>query len=81
MHQVHGKIPPTLIFHGTGDTVTPFAGAKAFQKAMQKAGNRCKLEVHEGGKHGYLMFDQELYLGTLKKTEEFLAWLDLITKR
>ncbi len=81
VHQVRGKVPPTLIFHGTGDTVTPFAGAKAFHAAMQKAGNRCELEVHDGGKHGYLMFDQALYLDTLKRTEEFLSSLGLISKR
>ncbi len=78
LHQVHGKAPPTLIFHGTGDTVTPFAGAKAFQAAMLAAGNRCTLDSHEGGKHGYLMFDRELYLDTLAKTEKFLAALNLL---
>lgn len=80
VHQVQGQVPPTLIFHGTGDTVTPFAGAKDFQAAMQKAGNRCELDINEGGRHGYLMFDQDLYLDTLKKTESFLASLGLLSK-
>ena len=78
VHQVQGDVPPTLIFHGTGDTVTPFAGAEAFRDAMHKAGNRCELEVHEGGKHGYLMSDRKLYLDTLKKSEQFLATMDLL---
>jgi acetyl esterase/lipase len=78
VHQVGDHVPPTLIFHGTGDTVTPFAGAKAFQDAMHKAGNRCDLEIHEGGKHGYLMFDETLLLGTLTKTERFLSSLNLV---
>ena len=81
VHQVRGKLPPTLVFHGTGDTVTPFAGAKAFRDAMRKAGNRCELDVNEGGKHGYLMFDEALYLDTLKKTERFLASLELMPAR
>ncbi len=80
VHQVRGNVPPTLIFHGTGDTVTPFAGAKAFQQAMRQAGNRCELEIHEGGKHGYLMFDRKLYLETMRKTEIFLASLGLLPK-
>ncbi|MCA9156430.1 MAG: alpha/beta hydrolase fold domain-containing protein, partial [Planctomycetales bacterium] len=80
VHQVRGELPPTLIFHGTGDTVTPFSGAAAFQKAMLQAGNRCELDIHDGGKHGYLMFDRALYLDTLKKTEDFLKSLQLLEK-
>ncbi|MCA9225610.1 MAG: alpha/beta hydrolase, partial [Planctomycetales bacterium] len=80
VHQVRGELPPTLIFHGTGDTVTPFSGAAAFQKAMLQAGNRCELDIHDGGKHGYLMFDRALYLDTLKKTEDFLKSLQLLDK-
>lgn len=77
VHQVRGKLPPTLVFHGTGDTVTPFAGAVAFRDAMRKVGNRCELDVHQGGRHGYLMFDRKLYLDTLRKTESFLSSLGL----
>ncbi len=69
---VRAGLPPTLLFHGTGDTVTPFSGARAFHDAMQKADNDCKLEVHAGGAHGYLMFDYDLYLDTLQKTDDFL---------
>lgn len=78
VHQVRGQVPPTLIFHGTGDTVTPFAGAKAFQAAMQQWGNRCELDVHDGGRHGYLMFDQQQYRETIAKTERFLESLELL---
>jgi acetyl esterase/lipase len=78
VHHVRGGAPPTLIFHGTGDTVTPFAGAEAFRDAMQKAGNRCELVAHEGGGHGYLMADRRLYLDTLAKTDAFLASLGLL---
>jgi acetyl esterase/lipase len=80
-HQVRGKVPPTLVFHGTGDTVTPFAGAQEFHRAMREAGNRCELDVNEGGKHGYLIFDRELYFDTLKKTEAFLASLGLMPQQ
>ena len=81
VHQVRRKVPPTLIFHGTGDTVTPFSGATAFREAMRKSDNRCELVVHKNGKHGYLMFDKKLYLDTLKKTEKFLSSLGLTEKR
>lgn len=78
VHNVRAGLPPTLVFHGTGDTVTPFAGAKAFHEAMLKAGNRCELDVNEGGVHGYLMRDKALFDDTMKKTDVFLRSLGLL---
>ncbi|MBL9130468.1 MAG: alpha/beta hydrolase [Verrucomicrobiaceae bacterium] len=77
-HNVRAGLPPTLTFHGTGDTVTPFAGAKAFHEAMLKAGNRSELDVNEGGAHGYLMRDAALLDDTLRKTDAFLKSLGLL---
>lgn len=71
--RVRPGLPPTILFHGTGDTVTPFKGAQAFHDAMLKAGNRCELVVKEGAGHGYLMHDRTCYDETLRKTEAFLA--------
>lgn len=73
LHRVRPGLPPTIVFHGTGDTVTPFKGAKAFQEAMVAAGNRCELVVNDGGKHGYLMNDPALYNETMRRTVEFLS--------
>jgi acetyl esterase len=78
VHHVRAGVPPTLIFHGTADPTTPFKGAKLFQEEMQKAGNRCELDVNEGGVHGYLMRTQELYDDTMRKTEAFLKSLGLL---
>jgi len=72
-HRVTPNLPPTLVFHGTGDTVTPFAGAREFHDAMLQAGNRCELVIHEGGQHGYLMRDRALLDDMFRKTERFLA--------
>jgi acetyl esterase/lipase len=69
---VRPGLPPTIVFHGTADTVTPYAGAKAFHDAMRKAGNCCELVVHDGGKHGYLMFEQDRWLEAVARTESFL---------
>lgn len=77
-HQVTPGAPPTMVFHGTGDTVTPFKGAKAFHEAMLKAGNRCELDINEGGAHGYLMRTRPLYDDTQAKTEAFLRSLGLL---
>lgn|GEM_PF-2229571 len=78
VHHVRPGLPPTLTFHGTGDTVTPFAGAKAFHEAMLAAGNRSELDVNEGGAHGYLMREESLYEDTLNKSFDFLQSLNLL---
>ena len=78
VHHVRPGLPPTIIFHGTGDTVTPFAGAKAFHDAMLNAGNRCELDINEGGAHGYLMRSKPLFDDTMQKTDVFLKSLGLL---
>lgn len=75
VHHVRSQLPPTIIFHGTGDTVTPFSGAKKYQELAIKKGNRCELIVNDGGRHGYLMFDEKLYQETLAKIDVFLKIL------
>ena len=70
-------LPPTILFHGTGDTVTPFAGAKLFSERMRAAGNSCELVTHPNGRHGYFLFDLELYDQVMQRSEEFLKANDL----
>ena len=79
LHRVVSGSPPTIIFHGTGDKVTPFTGASSFRDAMLAAGNACELISHDGGRHGYLMFDQELFEATLARMEQFLIAQKLLT--
>lgn len=71
-HNVRPGLPPTLVFHGTGDTTTPFKGARLFCAEMVKAGNLCELVVNDGGVHGYLLEERAVYEDTLAKTEAFL---------
>ncbi len=77
-HNVRPGLPPTIIFHGTADTTTPFKGAKVFHEAMLKAGNRCELDINEGGTHGYLMRDKALFDDTMLKTDAFLKSIGLL---
>lgn len=77
---VRSGLPPTITFHGTGDTVTPFAGAEKFHAAMKAAGNASELVVHEGGKHGYLMFDRKVLDETLGKSAAFLRRFKLLVE-
>ena len=69
---VKPNLPPTILFHGTGDTVTPFSGAKLFCERMQAAGNSCQLVARSDGRHGYFLFDLALYGRVMDRTEEFL---------
>lgn len=78
VHRVKADSPPTLTFHGTGDTVTPFIGARRFHEAMQAAGNRSELVIHEGGLHGYLMRTAPLYDDCMTKSEAFLRSLSYL---
>ena len=77
-HNVRAGLPPTITFHGTGDTVTPFKGAQTFHDAMLQAGNRSELVVNKGGAHGYLMRTQALYEECLSKSDVFLSSLGLV---
>jgi|GEM_PF-57674 acetyl esterase/lipase len=80
LHRVRSGMPPVVVFHGTDDTVTPFGGAAAFKKAMDKAGNHCELYANEGGIHGYMMFQKPLYEEAMEKTAAFLSALGYIDR-
>jgi acetyl esterase/lipase len=78
LHRVKSGLPPTIIFHGSADMAAPFADARAFCEAMRKAGNRCELVAHEGGKHGYFLASQALFDEVLQKTAVFLRSLGFL---
>jgi acetyl esterase/lipase len=80
-HNVRPGLPPTLVFHGTGDTTTPFAGAQLFRDEMRRAGNRVQLDVNDGGVHGYLLIERAVFEDALAKTEKFLRSVDMWLKR
>ena len=72
VHHVHPNLPPTIVFHGTADTVTPYAGAVLFRDRMLQAGNRCELVSHTDGAHGYLIFDMGLFRQAVARTQQFV---------
>jgi len=81
VHHLRAGLPPTITFHGTGDTVTPFIGAKTFHESMLKAGNKSELVINDGGVHGYLMRDKALLDDTLARSDAFLAGLGLLVRK
>ena len=51
---VSANLPPTLIFHGSADTLVPLDQSERFQAEARKLGRPVELVVHQGGKHGWL---------------------------
>ncbi|HIQ22464.1 MAG TPA: alpha/beta hydrolase [Planctomycetes bacterium] len=78
---VKPRLPPTIVFHGTCDTVTPLEGVKLFHERMRKAGNQCRLVTHPGGRHGYFIFDLKLYAQVMECTEAFLRANGLLVQQ
>ena len=81
LYNVSEGLPPTIIFHGTHDKVVLFDNARAFQEAMQNAGNSCTLIPYEGKGHGFFNEhnDQWSYIDTLRRTDMFLRQLGYIS--
>lgn len=75
LHQVRAGLPPMLLFHGTSDETTPFAGAQAFHEAMLQAGNRCDFVVGPRGRHVYAMKVEADFKDALQRIEAFLVSL------
>ncbi|HYF34729.1 MAG TPA: prolyl oligopeptidase family serine peptidase, partial [Prosthecobacter sp.] len=69
---------PTLLFHGTEDTTTPFKGAQLFHDEMQRVGNRCELVVAMNTGHTYMFKEPVLYQETLKRLDRFLSTVGMI---
>ena len=71
-------VPPTIIFHGKGDTTVPFKSAEQFARVMQKAGNRCELVGYEDEPHGFFNYgrsENSYFEATLVSLERFLVSL------
>lgn len=72
VHNVQSGLPPTLLFHGTADAVTPYVGAKEFHELSLAAKNTSSLITHPGGRHGYIIFDPAEFRQALQQMEDFL---------
>lgn len=76
-HNIKPGSPPTIIFHGRGDTTVPFPTSEAFAAKMKATGNRCELVGYDGQEHGF--FNREPWrTQTLAKADAFLVSLGWI---
>ena len=81
VHNVEGEHPPTLIFHGSGDTTVPIEQAQRFCAAMTNTGNACRLMSFDGMEHGF--FNQgrhgnRPYVATVQAADQFLIDLGIL---
>lgn len=72
VHNVKSGLPPTLIFHGTADAVTPYVGAREFHERSIGKGNSSQLITHPGGRHGYIIFDIDEFNNAMNTMSAFL---------
>jgi len=73
---VKAGAPPTLVIHGTDDTVTPIAWSERFVKAMQEAGNAVEFTQLEGRKHAFVIpfcSDDDTVRLAVERTGKFLV--------
>lgn len=75
-HNLVGKLPPTIIFHGTADKTVPFETVELFTKKMIELGNKCTLVPYKGASHGFFNDkSSSFYADTFNKMDEFLVSL------
>ncbi|MEI7436039.1 MAG: alpha/beta hydrolase [bacterium] len=76
MDHVSPGAPPTLVIHGSADTVTPLAGSERFVAAMRAAGNTARLETLADKGHAFIVpgyGDNATLARALKLTDDFLT--------
>ena len=59
------SLPPTLIYHGDADTLTPLEQSERFRDRATECGCEVKLVVHPGGGHGWptMLWDALSFVG------------------
>ena len=81
VYNVTTGAPPTLILHGTVDTLTPIAWSERFVTAMKACGNPVELVPFEGKRHAFITRgygDDTTILQALERVNVFLrslGWL------
>ncbi len=59
VHNISGKLPDTLIFHGNSDITVPFSTAIDFKNKYEQNGGSCKLFEYEKRGHGFFNLSAE----------------------
>ena len=65
--------PPTLLMHGDKDGLVPLQQSESFLAALKGAGVEARMDVKEGGDHGWPGMEQDV--------ERFADWFDRYLKK
>jgi acetyl esterase len=77
-HNMDGKLPPTIIFHGTDDKDVPFMTVELFTKKMHEFDNECVLVAYKGEQHAFFNYGRKsnaVFIDTVHKMDAFLVSL------
>lgn len=81
-HNIKEELPPTIIFHGTGDTTIPFETVQLFTEKMNTLNNKCTLVAYKNESHGFFNYgrkDNGAFIDTVNKMDQFLVSLGYLT--
>ena len=71
--QVTKDIPPTFLFHTSGDTGVPAENGVLFSLALRKSGVSAEMHIYEQGRHGFGLATNVLGVASWpKRCEEWL---------
>jgi len=79
-HHISAKTPPTLIFHGTADTIVPYISARAFTEQLKKHSIDVTFHTYENCEHSF--FGREPYFSqTIEQLDTFLVHLGWLKEK
>jgi len=71
VYQVHGKLPPTILFHSYQDEIVPYQQSGLLAESLKKQGVVAELHLFDGASH-YLLEDGEASMAIYRQTLDFL---------
>jgi len=77
-HHVRPGVGPTIIFHGTADTLVYHESVVLFKERMNARGNRCELISYRDVEHAFFNYgveDNAPFIDTVNKMDAFLVSL------
>ncbi|MFT5523959.1 MAG: acetyl esterase [Pirellulaceae bacterium] len=84
VHHISKGVPPTVIFHGKGDTTVLFESVEWFDGRMKSAGNICVLHGYADQPHGFFNHGRSeniYYDKTIAALDSFLVEHGFLNKR
>lgn len=79
---VSDRFPPTLVQHGTADSVVPIEHSRVFAERMRSLGRPCRLVEYDGMPHAFFNHPapEGRYEATVHEMQRFLASLGLLDR-